>query len=95
MSGIKIRLVVYAAFFAIVVFFDDLLPFTEAVIRYFNGDPDVVSTCVFGAFVLVIIIDSSYHSWKGEGQACKYCGHLRKMKPFRVYGKCPECGELG
>jgi hypothetical protein len=44
-----------------------------------------------GLFVIILLFDVAYHSIKGEGQACPYCGHLRQMKPFRIYGECPNC----
>ena len=43
--------------------------------------------------VLIVILDVTLHAWRGEGQACRNCGHIRRMKPFRVYVRCPNCGE--
>lgn len=57
--------------------------------------PDVI---LFGGIVaaalivLLIIFDVVYHAAMGKGQACRTCGHIRQMKPFRVYGSCPKCG---
>ena len=42
--------------------------------------------------VLVVVFDVTLHAWHGEGQACRNCGHIRRMKPFRVYVSCPNCG---
>ncbi len=43
---------------------------------------------------LTIAFDVVYHTWRGQGQACRSCGHLRRMKPFRISGPCPNCGEM-
>ena len=48
---------------------------------------------VGGALVLVVVGDVAYHTWRGEGQACRSCGHVWRMKPFRVYVGCPKCGK--
>ncbi|MHB8867144.1 MAG: hypothetical protein ACYC6N_32680 [Pirellulaceae bacterium] len=52
----------------------------------------IVLSLLAGALALIVIIDVAYHAWRGQGQACPYCGHVRKMKPFRVYLACPKCG---
>lgn len=64
------------------------------------GDPGNADTPVLRLFValsmllaLLVVVDVAYHSWRGEGQACRNCGHLRRMKPFRAYGPCPNCGD--
>jgi hypothetical protein len=46
-----------------------------------------------GLFVAAVVFDTVWHALKGEGQACKRCGHPRQMSSFRVYGVCPNCGE--
>jgi hypothetical protein len=45
-----------------------------------------------GLLVAAIIFDTVWHAFKGQGQACRNCGHLRKMSSFRVCGPCPNCG---
>jgi hypothetical protein len=69
-----------------------------AVVKFLEVDQaEVPLLTLFGVLaslmVLLVIIDTVYHSWRNQGQACSHCGHLRKMKPFRVYGPCPSCGE--
>jgi Zn finger protein HypA/HybF involved in hydrogenase expression len=39
------------------------------------------------------VVDVVVHAWKGEGQACRACGHFRPVKSFRFAGPCPQCGE--
>ena len=49
---------------------------------------------VVGAiFAAVVVLDTLWHAMKGQGQACRHCGHLRQMSSFRVYSKCRNCGE--
>ncbi|GAC1451769.1 MAG: hypothetical protein NVSMB9_36750 [Isosphaeraceae bacterium] len=58
------------------------------------GIPLVTALVALGILLaLLIAIDVTIHAWRGEGQACRNCGHIRRMKPFRVYGSCPQCGE--
>ena len=58
------------------------------------GTPLLAALTSLGALMVVIVVfDVAYYSWRGEGQACRHCGHLRPMKPFRVYGACPNCGK--
>lgn len=42
---------------------------------------------------LLVVGDVVYHAWLGQGQACRTCGHLRRMKSFRFSGPCPKCGQ--
>lgn len=53
----------------------------------------VTLNVIAGLFVATIVCDTVWHALKGEGQACKRCGHPRQMSSFRVYGVCPNCGE--
>jgi hypothetical protein len=48
---------------------------------------------VGGVFCVTVFVDTVWHAIKGQGQACRHCGHLRQMSSFRVYAKCPSCGE--
>jgi hypothetical protein len=54
----------------------------------------LIAFCLLGGvMVLMVTVDVAYHAWLGQGQACPHCGHVRKMKPFRVYFACPKCGK--
>ena len=58
------------------------------------GGPLLAAFAALGTLlVLVVVLDVTSHAWRGEGQACRHCGHIRRMKPFRVYVSCPNCGE--
>ena len=61
-----------------------------------NGAVDVPLLVVLNAiavlFVAAVVFDTVWHAFKGEGQACRHCGHLRTMSSFRVYGNCRNCG---
>ena len=58
------------------------------------GIPLLVALASLGALMaLIVILDVTVHAWRGEGQACRHCGHIRRMKPFLVYVACPNCGE--
>jgi hypothetical protein len=46
-----------------------------------------------GLYAILVVVDVVVHAWKGEGQACRVCGHLRPVKSFRFVGPCPQCGE--
>lgn len=46
-----------------------------------------------GLYAIFVVVDVVVHAWKGEGQACRACGHLRPVKSFRFAGPCPQCGE--
>ena len=48
---------------------------------------------VAGVFCVAVLVDTFWHAIKGQGQACRHCGHLRQMSLFRVYSKCPNCGQ--
>ena len=57
------------------------------------GIPALETFGLLGALMATIVaLDVVYHALRGEGQACRSCGHLRPMKPFRFYGACPNCG---
>ena len=43
--------------------------------------------------VLIVGFDVVYHALRGEGQACRRCGHVQRMRSFRLSGACPNCGE--
>ena len=45
-----------------------------------------------GLMASMVIFDVVYHARHGDGQACRHCGHLRKMRSVRVYSACPKCG---
>jgi len=51
-----------------------------------------VINVIAGLVVSAIVFDTVWHAFNGKGQACRYCGHLRKMSSFRVYGNCENCG---
>jgi len=53
----------------------------------------VLLDVVAGIFAAAVVVDTLWHAFKGQGQACRHCGHLRHMSSFRVYGNCPNCGE--
>ena len=48
---------------------------------------------VAGVFCVAVFVDTFWHPMKGQGQACRHCGHLRRMSCFRMSGSCPKCGE--
>ena len=48
---------------------------------------------VAGVFCVAVFVDTFWHAIKGQGQACRHCGHLRQLSSFRVYLKCPNCGQ--
>ena len=41
----------------------------------------------------LIVVDVVYAAWRGDGQACRHCGHVRKLKSFRFSSPCPQCGQ--
>jgi hypothetical protein len=46
-----------------------------------------------GLYAVAVVADVISHAWKGEGQTCRACGHVRPVKSFRFAGPCPQCGE--
>lgn len=46
-----------------------------------------------GAWAAAVVLDVVIHACRGQGQACRVCGHLRPMRSFRMEGPCPRCGE--
>ncbi len=65
-----------------------------------NGGIDAVGVMLLKAisicaisWVLLVILDVSYHTFQGKGQACPYCGELRQMASFRMYPTCKKCGK--
>lgn len=46
-----------------------------------------------GVYALPVVIDVVVHAWKGRGQACRACGHVRPVRSFRIESRCPQCGE--
>ena len=69
-----------------------------AVVRRRGGpgaaaDGWLVPLGVCGAvWAAAVVVDVVWHAWKGDGQACRSCGHVRPMKSFRPAGPCPRCG---
>ena len=69
-----------------------------AVVRRRGGpggaaDDWLVPLGVFGAvWAAAVVVDVVWHAWKGDGQSCRSCGHVRPMKSFRPAGPCPRCG---
>ncbi len=62
----------------------------------FNGGGEawLIPVGMVGAlYAVAVVADVIFHAWKGEGQACRACGHLRPVKSFRFAGPCPQCGE--
>ena len=58
------------------------------------GFPLLLALSVFaGLYGASVVVDTVWHAFQGRGQACRYCGHLRQMSSFRVYGNCPNCGK--
>lgn len=58
-----------------------------------TGTPLLMIFALFGlVMVLLVAFDVVYHAWRGEGQACRSCGHMRRLRSFRVSGACPNCG---
>ena len=45
-----------------------------------------------GLAVAAIVVDTVWHASQGRGQACRHCGHVRRMSSFRMVGPCPHCG---
>jgi flagellar basal body-associated protein FliL len=58
-----------------------------------NNSLIILLNCVAGLFAAAVVVDTFWHAMKGQGQACRRCGHLQQMSSFRVYGSCPNCGE--
>lgn len=59
-----------------------------------DGEAWLVPIGVLGAvYAVAFVADVLFHAWKGEGQACRTCGHVRPVKSFRFAGRCPQCGE--
>lgn len=46
-----------------------------------------------GVYAAAVVIDVLVHAWRGRGQACRVCGHVRPLRSFRFEGPCPQCGE--
>lgn len=44
------------------------------------------------AYAVAVVIDVVSHAWRGGGQACRVCGHVRPARSFRLEGPCPKCG---
>lgn len=45
------------------------------------------------AYAVTVVADVLFHAWRGKGQSCRLCGHVRPMKSFRPVGPCPQCGD--
>lgn len=59
-----------------------------------GGEAWLVPVGVLGAvYAAAVVIDVVVHAWKGQGQACRVCGHVRPVRSFRLEGPCPQCGE--
>jgi len=59
-----------------------------------GGEAWLVPVSVLGGiYAVAVVADVLYHAWKGKGQACRACGHVRPVKSFRFAGPCPQCGE--
>lgn len=63
-----------------------------------DGGPDggpwgMALAILGGAWAAAVVLDVVIHAWRGEGQACRVCGHARPMRSFRMEGPCPRCGE--
>ena len=62
----------------------------------FNGGGEawLIPVGMVGAlYAVAVVADVIFHAWRGKGQACRVCGHLRPVKSFRLAGPCPQCGE--
>lgn len=62
----------------------------------FNGGGEawLIPVGMVGAlYAVAVVADVIFHAWRGKGQACRVCGHLRPVKSFRFAGPCPQCGE--
>ncbi len=91
MTWREIRLVVFSVVGAIFLLVAPLVG-GKGIDRV--GIPLLLVFASLGALMVAIVaFDVAYHAWRGEGQACRRCGHLRQMTPFRLYGACPKCGE--
>ena len=44
-------------------------------------------------FVLIIVIDSVYHTITKTDVSCIHCGEHRRMRSFWVAKECPHCGK--
>lgn len=59
-----------------------------------GGEAWLVPVGVLGAvYATAFVADVVFHAWKGNGHACRVCGHLRPMRSFRPAGPCPKCGD--
>ena len=59
-----------------------------------GGEAWLVQVGMVGAlYAVAVVADVIFHAWRGKGQACRACGHLRPVKSFRFTGPCPQCGE--
>ncbi len=63
-----------------------------------DGGPDggpwgMALAILGGAWAAAVVLDVVIHACRGQGQACRVCGHARPMRSFRMEGPCPRCGE--
>jgi hypothetical protein len=59
-----------------------------------GGEAWLIPVGMVGAlYAVAVVADVIFHAWKGIGQACRVCGHVRPSKSFRFAGPCPQCGE--
>jgi hypothetical protein len=65
----------------------------EGGVEFANHSALLLLNVLGGVFCVAVFVDTFWHAIKGQGQACRHCGHLRQMSSFRVYSKCPNCGE--
>lgn len=65
------------------------------VMRYIPPDSPLSIACVVfgGMLALTYVIEEVAWSVKCKGRPCPHCGHLLKMKSFRIYTCCPNCNE--
>ena len=69
-----------------------IVPFVQDVGR--AGTPLLMLFGSLAALMIALVVfDVAYHAWRAEGQACRTCGQIRRMKSFRFASVCPNCGE--
>lgn len=86
----RLRLIAYSVVGSALALVGVLVEWTTVELA---GIPLLTAFGALGTLLALVALDVTIHAWRGEGQACRNCGHIRRMKPFRVYGSCPECGE--
>jgi len=62
-----------------------------------QAEPVVLSLFVWAGVCWGVLFagDVIFHAWRGRGYACPQCGHLRRVRSFRLEPACPHCDKVG